>query len=183
MRKIIACAALALLFAGTTPAGEPVEKLPGYFALENLDVFASGKIEVDVDLRDAMIKVAAAATSKMEPGFADLLNSVRRVRVRVGTAADQDPAEIRAAVDRATADLRAAGWSPMATISEDDELVYVLSKATPELIQGLTVIVHEGGNELVLVNIAGEMDPVLIGQLISKFEGLGDFDFSFDNDD
>ena len=181
MRRIVISAVLALLCVGVSQAQQTVEQHPGYFALESLDVFASGKITVDVDLKDAMIKVAAAAASQQDPALADLLDSVRRIRVRIGTLASEDQAEVHAAVDRAVANLKDAGWAPMATITDDDQVVYILSKATSDRVQGLTAFVHDDDNELVLVNIAGDMDPVMIGQLISKLGGLEDFELPFDD--
>jgi hypothetical protein len=163
----------------TLAAAQSVDQLPGFFALEDLDVFAPGEVKVDVDLRDSMIKVAAGASVQHDENLATLLESVKRVRVKVGSSSTQSPAEIRATIETAASQLESQGWYRMVTLREGEETVFVMAREADNLIQGLTAMVHDGSDEVVLVNIAGDMDPDLIAMLIGNMDKLEDLDFDF----
>ena len=165
--------ALALTSFVGGAAAQTVDQLPGYFALEDLDVFQPGEVEVDVDLRDSMIRAAASATEK-DNEFKELLNGIRRVRVKVGTVGAGNPEAIRSTIDGAAAQLEGAGWYRMVTVRDDDETVYVLAIEGDGLIHGLTAMVFDDDGEVVLVNIAGEMEPEAVGRVISNLEDLED---------
>jgi hypothetical protein len=67
----------------------------------------------------------------------------------------------------------ASGWDKILTVEEEDEQVYLYSLEQGEAIAGLTVLVNDGGDEVVLVNIAGSIDPRTLGRLLSN---VGDFE-------
>jgi VCBS repeat-containing protein len=158
---------------------QTMEQHPGYFALEDLDVFEPDKVAVDVDLRDAMIKVAAGASAQQDENLSRLLETVKRVRVKVGVPRSRDVESIRSTIEGAASQLEGLGWYRMVTVREDEELVYVMAREGDNVINGLTVMVHDGSDEVVLVNIAGEMDPELIAELMKHMDKLDDLDFDF----
>jgi len=164
---------LAVVLVAITAYGEQaVEELPGYYPVEEIDIFASEEV-VNIDLSGAMVAMVAAATEQQDPGLSELMASIRRIRVVTGPLQDTDPGRGRAAIHGAAQQLEAAGWSRNVKVEEDDEEVLVYSKEGDGLIQGLTVLVLEDGDEAVLVNISGNMDPALIGRMLGK---LGDLD-------
>ncbi len=171
--------ALSLALVAMAGSAQTVDQLPGYFALEELDVFKPGEVEVDVDLRDSMIKAAASAADQGEK-FGELLDGIRRVRVKVGTVQDADPAAIRATIDGAAAKLEQAGWYRMVTVRDETDTVYVLAIEGDGRIHGLTAMVVDEDGEVVLVNIAGSMDPEAVGAVISNMDDLEDLGVDFD---
>lgn len=99
------------------------------------------------------------------------------IRVQVGSIAGRDESSVRASIDGAVERLEGSGWYRMITVRDEEESVYVLALERDGLLQGLSVFVHDGEKEVVLVNIAGDMDPELIGSLIrnvDQLEGLRD---------
>ena len=164
------------LVAGVASAQQAVEQSPGYFPLEELTLFAEGGVEVDVDIQGPMIQMMAAAAEEKEPEFGELASQLQRIRVRVGTLRAGDTSGLAAEFDRAIGQLEAAGWQPMVRVDDDDELVRVFVKQSTERIQGLTVIVNDGYEEGVLVNIVGDLDPELVGRMIGSMDSLPDLD-------
>jgi hypothetical protein len=169
--------ASGMLLSAVPGLAQSVESLPGYFAIENLGVFADGELEVDIDLRGPMAKIVAAATAEEDPQFSAAMDKIQRIRVQVGSVAGRDSSGVRAAIDGAVKKLEGSGWYRMITVRDEEEAVYVLALESGGLLRGLSVLVDDGGEEVVLVNIAGEMDPELIGSLIrnvDQLEGLRD---------
>jgi len=74
--SIIAVSIIVVSFAASA---QTASQHPGYFALEDLNIFGPGEAEVDVDLRDSMIRAAAAAADQDEK-FGELLDGVQRIR-------------------------------------------------------------------------------------------------------
>lgn len=172
MSKCVSLCAVVLIAAAGFAAGQTVERPPGYFALEDLDVFAHGQVEVDIDLRGSMAQIVAAATSKEDPEFSAAMEKIQRIRVQVGTPEGRDPAMLRSTIEGAVADLEQAGWYRMVAVRDEDEVVYLMALENSGIIQGLTALVQDGDEEIVLVNIAGEMSPEMIGSLISNIDQL-----------
>ena len=169
--------AVALLLVASSGFPQSVESLPGYFAIEGLGVFADGELEVDIDLRGPMAKIVAAATADEDPQFSAAMEKIQRIRVQVGSIAGRAASDIRATIDGAVEQLESSGWYRMITVRDEEESVYVLALERDGLLRGLSVFVHDGEAEVVLVNIAGDMDPELIGSLIrnvDQLEGLRD---------
>ena len=170
-RRVVLCVLVGLAVAAVG-AGQTAESLPGYFALEDLELFREGNIEVDIDLKGSMAKVLAAATAEADPPFSSAMEKIQRIRVQVGTAADGDGERVRAALDGAVTRLEQSGWYRMVAVRDAEEVVYVMALESAGVLQGLTVFVDDGDGELVAVNIAGEMSPEVIGSLIRNVDQL-----------
>jgi hypothetical protein len=155
-------------------AAQAVEDMPGYYPLEELEVFDSGTVEVDIDLGPPMMQIIAAAAQEKEQEFAELASQLHRIRVRVGSVGDADAAMVSAQFDRAIRELESSGWKPMIRINEEDAIVRVYSMNTDDSIKGLTLLVNSDGDEVVLANIVGTMDPALVGKVLAKLENFPD---------
>jgi hypothetical protein len=175
-RTLAIVVVMLLMTGGVASAQQPVEQSPGYFPLEELTLFADGGVEVDVDLQGPMIQMMAAAAEQQEPEFGELASQLQRIRVRVGQLRSDDPSGVGAEFDRAIGQLEAAGWQPMVRVDQEDELVRVFVKQGTDRIYGLTVIVNDGFEEGVLVNIVGDLDPELVGKMMGSLDSLPDLD-------
>ena len=175
-RNVAVVVGILWLAGAVASAQQAVEQSPGYFPLEELALFADGGVEVDVDIQGPMIQMMAAAAQEQEPEFGELASQLQRIRVRVGQLRGDDSSSVRAEFDRAIGRLEAAGWQPMLRVDEEDELVRVFVKQGTERIHGLAVLVNDGFEEGVLVNIVGDMDPELVGRLIGSMDSLPDLD-------
>jgi hypothetical protein len=157
-------------------AAQAVEDMPGYYPLEELDVFGAGKVEVDIDLGPPMMQIMAAAAQDKEAEFAELASQLSRIRVRVGSVGDADVAMVSEQIERAIRELESDGWKPMIRVNEEDEIVRLYSMGSDETIEGLTLLVYSDGDEVVLANIVGTMDPRLVGKVVAKLEDFPDLD-------
>jgi hypothetical protein len=145
----------------------------GYYPIEEMGIFAEGDLEVDVDLSGAMLRVAAGAMENQDERLADLVASLERVRVQVGNPSGVDAATVAQKMAAAQATLKGAGWQKILSVEENDEQVYLYALESAGNISGLTVFVNEGGEEVVIVNIVGDINPETLGRLIANMD---DFD-------
>ncbi|HEX9952350.1 MAG TPA: DUF4252 domain-containing protein [Rubricoccaceae bacterium] len=151
---------------------------PARFDPTRLDAFFDRPPKVEVNLRGAMLRLAASASDDDE-GTGDMLRGLRSILVRVyalDTARD-GLVEQLATVER---DMEASGWSTLVRVrpdgedEEDDVWVYV--REAGDAFDGLAVVSldHESG-EASFVLIDGPIDPEQIGNLGGRF-GIPDVD-------
>ena len=155
-------------------AAQAVENMPGYYPLEEIDVFDAGTVEVDIDLGPPMMQIIAAAAQDKEEEFAELASQLNRIRVRVGSVGDADVAMVSEQIERAIRELESDGWKPMIRVNEEDAIVRLYSMGSVDTIEGLTMLVYSDGDEVVLANIVGTMDPRLVGKVLAKLEDFPD---------
>lgn len=148
----------------------------GYYPIEDLGIFSEGDLEVDVDLQSAMLQVAAGALEAENPDMAKMVTGLERIRVQVGTPSGVDKATINNAFDNAISGLEGAGWNKILSVMEDDEQVFLFGLESGGTINGLTALVNDGGEDIVVVNIVGVIDPVVLGRLIANLDEMPDLD-------
>ncbi len=145
----------------------------GYYPIEEMGIFAEGDLEVDVDLSGAMLRVAAGAMEDQDERLAELVANLERVRVQVGMPSGVDAATVAQKMAAAQATLGGAGWQKILSVEESTEQVYLYALESAGNIVGLTVFVNEGGEEVVVVNIVGDINPETLGRLLANMK---DFD-------
>ena len=145
----------------------------GYYPIEEMGIFSEGDLEVDVDLSGAMLRVAAGAMETQDPSIAELVASLERVRVQVGAPTGVDAATVAQKMADVQATLVGAGWQKILSVEENTEQVYLYALESAGNIVGLTVFVNEAGEEVVVVNIVGDINPETLGRLLANIK---DFD-------
>ena len=138
-----------------------------------MGIFSEGDLEVDVDLSGAMLRVAAGAMETQDPSIAELVASLERVRVQVGAPTGVDAATVAQKMADVQATLVGAGWQKILSVEENTEQVYLYALESAGNIVGLTVFVNEAGEEVVVVNIVGDINPETLGRLLANIK---DFD-------
>jgi hypothetical protein len=180
MRRAQAVTVVAITMCLCSVAAEGADR--GYYPIEEMGVFEPGELEVDIDLQGAMLQVAAGAMQNEDAeGFdadmAQLVQSLHRLRVQVGEPESADPSAVGERILGAVDNLTATGWHQILKVEEDDELVVFFALESGGRINGLTGMVSDGGEEVVLINLVGDVDPVLLGRCLSKmdrFDGFGE---------
>jgi hypothetical protein len=99
----------------------------------------------------------AARFMNDEPETQALLRSLDGVRIRMYEV-HGDNEKIAENFERMGQKLSSDGWSPVILIHEEGELVQMYAKPSGDRIQGLT-IVSSDGDEVVVVNVMGDLDP------------------------
>jgi hypothetical protein len=121
---------------------------------------------VEVSIRSSLISLAAKLVEASEPKVADLLRSVKLVRVNVLGLDDGNRAEVEQRVAAIRADLDGQGWERIVVAKEKDQDVSVLIKLRgDEAVEGVMVTVLEGRRKAVLANIVGDIRPEKIALL------------------
>jgi len=178
-RTFVTAACLTILAALAVAAPpDAVEDHPGYFPLEQLQVIDPSAIEADVDLSGAMLGLVSAATESDDQGLSDVTAGLERVRVLVGKPISTDLESVIFEIERAADQLVAEGWKQVVKVRDDEEAVRLLVRESGSTIEGMTVLVADGDDEVVLVNIVGRIDPAMLGNLgalgsLHELQGLG----------
>lgn len=162
----IAVASLALsgpLMAEDTPAG--------YVDFGTLTPSAKSEQFVEVNMKGAMLKLAAQLTKKSEPDVADLLSGIQQVRVNVvGLDADNRDA-ITKRISEVRTQLEKKGWERVVQAKERAQDVSVYLKSGKEgVLDGVVVTVLDGTKEAVFVNVVGTINMEQIGKLGEKLD-------------
>jgi hypothetical protein len=170
MKRFLVTLAVSMTAAAGPAWAQAQDSHPGYYPVEAMGLLAADEMEVNVDLQGAMLQVAAAAMQEEgeDADLAQLVSKLERVRVQVGPPRPDQAEAIRAALDRAVGQLEGSGWKRILSVLEEDEQVYLFARELEGVIVGLTAMVSDGGGEVVLVNVVGSIDPVLLGRVIAK---------------
>ncbi|PAP77349.1 DUF4252 domain-containing protein [Rubrivirga marina] len=180
MRSLIlsALAALALPLA--------VQAQPRPFVVADLDALFDSEPRVEVNLRGALLRLAAEATRSDEPETAALIDGLRGVTVRIYPAPPADRIAIVSRLSDIGRQFEADGWLTLVRVrslpddpdNEGDVWVYV--REAGDLFDGLAVLaVDEDEENAVFVHIDGTISPSDIGSLTRRF---GDVDIDVDAD-
>ena len=179
---LISTTIVFLLVSGSALAEDDITSHPGYFPLEELGLFAATEAEIDINLRGSMLKMISGATSNADPEFSSVAADLKLIRVLVGEPAISDMDNLLYEIDSASARLEAEGWYRLVRIRDDHERVNIYVKEAGDMFDGLTVMVVDDLDEVVLINIVGTIDPAQMGKLMSNIDDMGDVDLDLDFD-
>jgi hypothetical protein len=170
MRKISVLLGVLLVALAASAAAQTGS--PGYYPIEKMGIFAEGDLEVNVDLSGAMMQVAAGAVENQDEALADLVANLERVRVQVGEPSSVDAAGVSRRMADAKAQLESAGWKNIISVEESTEQIYFYALERDGRISGLTGFVNEAAEEVVVINIVGDLDPRALGRVLSHLGGI-----------
>jgi hypothetical protein len=193
----VAMIALVLAAGALVAAGDDALSLPGYVDFDMKTISGGMKPQVEVNLPKALLRVAAAAMVQEQPDLMEVLDALELIRVQVyeapsGEAAPEggvtEPVVPAAPVNPGSDTLDVAlarlqedsGWMQTIKVQEDGETesVQVFMKAGENgNVQGLAVFVNDLPESLVFVNIAGDIQPELLGKAVA-FATQGKMDIS-----
>jgi hypothetical protein len=174
MKRFLVMLAVSMTAAAGSASAQVLDNHPGFYPIEAMGLLAADEMEVNVDLQGAMLQVAAAAMQEEneDADLAQLVSKLERVRVQVGLPHPDRAASVGTGFDRAVGELEGSGWKRILSVLEEDEQVYLHAREREGMIVGLTAMVNDGGEEVVLVNVVGSIDPVLLGRVIGKLGEL-----------
>lgn len=174
MKKLFrsSLAAATLSLALTTASYAAIDDEPGYF---DLGTFAPApKREfVEVNLSPGLIKFAARIARTQEPDAADLLGSIKRIRVNVVGLDDSNRTGTVEKIEAIRRKLDAQGWTQMVTVrekSDGDNVDVHVKQLSDDVIQGVVITVIDKKGQAVLVNIVGNISADKLGELADKLD-------------
>ncbi len=176
MRKTMVMFGACVLALSGVAAAQTGAAHPGYFAIEDMGVLAKDDLEVDVNVEGAMLQVAAGAMEEESSDLAEMVAQLERVRVLVGAPESADRAAVTASFNAAISRLETSGWDQILSVEEEDEQVYIFAREIEGAIAGLTLLVNDSAEEIVVANIVGNIDPRVLGRLIANMDEMPDLE-------
>lgn len=172
-------ALLIALSVTAAMAAPQVETMPGYVELNlnDLPETEEARSSVEVFLRKPLLDMVSAAVRHDDAEFAQLLDRLHLIQARIFE--DSPSPLLDEAITRTIKELDQKAWERVVRIREADERIDLYLKPDGETISGLFVAVRQGdGQEIVLVNIVGDIRPEELGRIGAKFnivplQGLG----------
>ncbi len=174
-KKIILMILLTVLVIGSPVQAQQSE--PGLVDFDALAGALGKTPEVNINFGSAMLLVFAEALVERDAELAEMLRGISGLRLMV--FAGIEGARAKAFSAETGRRLLAAGWEPALEVrDEDGTRVDFLMRASENRIRGLVLMVAEPDGSAVYANMVGDLDPVMIGRLISgrgiNLSSLGD---------
>jgi hypothetical protein len=142
---------------------------PGQVDFGKFSPPGSGGTYVEVNLSNSLIGLAARFVEKDEPEVARLLKDVQLVRVNVVGLNDDNRDELEKRSQKIRKELDSKGWEHVVTAQKDEQDVGVYLKTrNKDTIQGVVVLVKDGKEAAVFVNIVGDIKPEQLAMLGEK---------------
>lgn len=155
------CLLLTVAHAESQPAG--------FVDFGKLAPSATAEQFVEVNVKGALLKLAAQFTRKEEPEVAELIASIQQVRVNVVGLGDDNRADVTSRLGAMRGELEGKGWERVVNAREKAQDVSVYLKlGGGEVVEGVVVTVIDGGREAVLVNVVGNVKVDQIAKLGEK---------------
>jgi hypothetical protein len=176
----VACLAPAAAADDTTAPPRKTRTHPGFVDGSSLAqlVDPDGRlIEVTMD-RKLLKLFTSKANRRKESVIASILGDLDSINAVIGEIGDEEE-RIEREIQRVRSDLEREGWERFVRVREhgDDFSAYIhVDEDDEEMIDGLLVIgFHEGGDEVLFVNLAGRIDMERIA-LLGEHMGLPGLD-------
>lgn len=173
MRKTVIAAiavTIPLLLAPSSGWAQNLASQPGYVPIEKLDLFPREKLSVEINVEGALLGLIAAAARGSDPEFASLVSGLKAINVQAFPLKGVDEDRLRTRIGSAVRWLEDRGWKSTLKVREGGEETYIYLKEADGKIAGLTLLSMTPGDEAVVLNIVGRIDPAQIGRLARHFD-------------
>lgn len=166
MRCVLGAGILPLVLAVRLCADTPP---PGQVDFGTFKAPSGGGQFVEVNVTGSLISLATKFLEKDQPDAAQILKGLQSVRVNVIGLTDENRSDIEARVQGVRKDLEAKGWERIVKVQDNGQDVGVYLKTqNKDTVQGLVVVVIDGGKEAVFVNVVGDIKPEQLSMLGEK---------------
>lgn len=170
MRKIIITLTVLLLLAASAGQAQNLAAQPGYVPLEKLALLPQEKLSVEINIEGALLSLIAAGSKKADPEFSSLMAGLKAIKVQAVPLKDLDASAVRTRIGQTVRWLEDRGWKSTLKVKNEGEETYIYLKETGGKIDGLTLLSLSPGDEAVVINIVGRIDPAQIGRLAQHFD-------------
>lgn len=174
MRKPIALAAFLLaLLAGPAVDAQTMQTMksqPGYLPIEQLNLFPPEKLSVEINIEGPLLRMVAAATKRDDPGFSSVVDGLKGITLQAFPLKGVDAGTVKAKIAGAVRWLEGHAWTASIKVRDKGEETYVYLKLSGDRIDGLTLLSVNPGDEAVVINIVGTIDPAQLGRIGQKFD-------------
>jgi Na+-translocating ferredoxin:NAD+ oxidoreductase RnfG subunit len=149
--------AMLAAVAVSARAGDP---LPGQVDFGTFSPPGSKGEFVEINVPANLIALVARFVEKQEPYVAQLLNRLQLVHVSVIGLNDENRADLEKRAQKVRKDLEGKGWERIVKVVKQEQDVGIYLKTQgKDTVQGLAVVVLDGKQQAVFVNIVGDIKP------------------------
>jgi len=173
MNRIIALATFLLVLTASAGWSQKLSDQPGYIPLEQLDLFPRDKLSVEINIDGALMRLIAAGAKGEDPEFSSLIAGLKAINVQAVPLKDVDQASVRAKIGRTVRWLEDHGWKSTLRARSEGQETYIYLKEIDGKIAGLTLLAFEPGDEAVVINIVGRLDPDQVGRIVQHLPNVG----------
>lgn len=120
----------------------------------------NGSQFVEVNVPGSLLAMASRVVEKQEPQIAQLLGGLQLIHVNVIGLNDSNREEMQKRASRIGQEMDKKGWERIVAVRQQDQQVSVYLKTlNKDTVQGLVVMVMDGQNQAVFVNVVGNIKP------------------------
>ena len=166
---ILTVAVLAGLFSAAA-AQEDLRNHPGFVDFRAMDISGGQEPKVEVNLKGSLLGLAARIASEEEPELSSTLMSLDAIHVEVYDAGDRKADSYVEQLAQTAKGLENKGWETIVKVRDKGEQAYIAVKSEGNNIVGLVVLAADEGDEIVLVNIVGNINLDEIWRVGREFE-------------
>jgi hypothetical protein len=170
MQRPLVLTLVLFLLAAAGAAAQKLESQPGYLPIDQLNLFPVDKLSVEVNIEGPLLRMIAAATRQDDPGFSSVMAGLKSIRLQAFPLKGADAGAVKVRIGGAVRWLDAHGWVSSVRVRDKDQETYIYLKQSGEKVEGLTLLSFSPGDEAVLINIVGNIDPAQLGRLGQKFD-------------
>ena len=165
-RCVLAAGILPLVLAVSLCADTPP---PGQVDFGTFKAPNDGGQFVEVNVTGSLISMATKFLEKDQPDVAQVLKGLQSVRVNVIGMDEENRADIETRAQGIRKDLENKGWERIVKVQDHGQDVGVYLKTqNKDTVQGLVVVVIDGGKQAVFVNVVGDIKPEQLSMLGEK---------------
>jgi len=157
--------ASALLMAGcglTAPRSNA-----GFADLDSLGITDTDLV-LTLSIGPALLRFAARHVED-DPETRALLQSLDGVRIRIYEI-DGDATRVAARMSHMSDRLEDTGWDRVLLVRQEREQAHMLVKLDGDRISGMTVLVCDGDEEAIVINLMGDIRPQQFGDVMAALE-------------
>lgn len=168
MKNIFLCTSLFIMLTTSVKADDQSD---------NFAQLIGTQPTVEINLGPTMLSLLSSA-SKDKDGIANILSSLSTINVTVfeleqtkkPKQGERKILSIKNEINKLADAKISSGYEKIAKIKEDDSLVYIFAKMDQEKFSNLSIYALDDEDELVLINISGEILMSQIGDLMEHFD-------------
>lgn len=165
---------LSIAFVGWLCCVPAMAQETGRFDLAPIQAALAATPKVNLNFGPAMMSGFAETVRGQNAELAGIIESVRGLRLMVFE--ELDPASSRGQTDQLIGALGREGWTPALEVRDEDAHVDLYLIESDRFVEGMVLLVTEGEGTVVVANIYGNLEPALIGRLISQGGALKGLD-------
>jgi hypothetical protein len=135
----------------------------GFADLDSLGIFDTDR-KMALSIGPTILNFAARHVED-DPQTRGLLANLEGVRVRIYEI-NGDGSRVARRLNDISLELQVEGWEPVALVRDEDEQVHMLIKSRADRILGLVVMVSDSTQEVVLVNLMGNLPPRMFSDVM-----------------